>query len=99
MVMYAAKVAALFSQDHITTDPMTASVDAARCTGCMLCTQVCPFKAIGTQTLRNGRVVADVNESLCKGCGLCAAVCRPKAVDLRGFTNQQLFAEVTSLWQ
>jgi len=95
----AAKVAALFSQDHITTDPMTASVDAARCTGCMLCTQVCPFKAIGTQTLRNGRVVADVNESLCKGCGLCAAVCRPKAVDLRGFTNQQLFAEVTSLWQ
>lgn len=95
----AAKVAGLFSQDHITSDPMTANVDVARCIGCLLCTQVCPFKAIGTQTLRDGRVVANVNESLCKGCGLCAAVCRPKAVDLRGFTNQQLFAEVSSLWQ
>ncbi len=95
----AAKVGALFSQDHITTDPMTAAVDALRCTGCMLCSQVCPFKAIGPQTLRDGRVVASVNEGLCKGCGLCAATCRSKAIDLRGFTNQQLFAEVASLWQ
>ncbi|MEW6033413.1 MAG: CoB--CoM heterodisulfide reductase iron-sulfur subunit A family protein [Chloroflexota bacterium] len=95
----AVKAAALFSQDYITTDPMTAMVDISRCTGCLLCTQVCPFKAISTQALRDGRVVASVNEGLCKGCGLCAAVCRSKAIDLRGFTNQQLFAEVTSLWQ
>ncbi|MBI2858457.1 MAG: CoB--CoM heterodisulfide reductase iron-sulfur subunit A family protein [Chloroflexi bacterium] len=95
----AAKVCALFSQDHIVTDPMTAAVDTLRCTGCMLCSQVCPFKAISSQVLRDGRTVASVNEGLCKGCGLCAATCRPKAVDLRGFTNQQLFAEVASLWQ
>ncbi|MBI2957379.1 MAG: CoB--CoM heterodisulfide reductase iron-sulfur subunit A family protein [Chloroflexi bacterium] len=95
----AAKVAALFSQEYITTDPMTATVDLMKCTGCMLCAQVCPFKAIGSQTMRDGKVLANVNESLCKGCGLCAAACRGKAIDLRGFTNQQLLAEVTSLWQ
>lgn len=95
----AAKVGALFSQDFITTDPMTATVDALKCTGCLLCTQVCPFKAIGTQTMRDARVIASVNEGLCKGCGLCAAACRSKAIDLRGFTNQQLLAEVMSLWR
>lgn len=95
----AAKVAGLLSQEYITTDPMTASVDIARCVGCMLCVQVCPFKAISPQTGRDGRMTASVNEGLCKGCGLCAATCRSKAIDLRGFTNQQLLAEVTSLWQ
>ena len=95
----AAKVVALFSRDRITTDPMTALVDSSKCIGCLLCTQICPFKAIDMETLRNGRAVAVVNEGLCKGCGLCAAACRPKAVDLRGFTNQQLFAEVAALWE
>lgn len=95
----AVKVAALFSRDYITTDPMTSTVDISKCIGCLLCTQVCPFKAIEPETLRDGRVVASVNEGLCKGCGLCAAACRPKAIDLRGFTNEQLFAEVASLWE
>ncbi|MDP2744784.1 MAG: CoB--CoM heterodisulfide reductase iron-sulfur subunit A family protein [Dehalococcoidia bacterium] len=95
----AAKVSALFSQEMLTSDPMVASVDNARCIGCLLCVQVCPYKAIDTQVLRNGRTVALVNESLCRACGLCPAVCRPKAVNLRGFTNQQLLAEVNALWQ
>jgi heterodisulfide reductase subunit A len=95
----AAKVAALFSQEFLTTDPMVASVDQMKCGGCLLCTKVCPFKAIDTQVLRDGRTVAVVNESLCKGCGLCVASCRFGAANLRGFTQQQLLAEVTSLWQ
>lgn len=95
----AAKVAALFSQDMLITDPMTAIVDAMRCTGCLLCTEVCPFSAIDSQVTREKRTVAVVNESLCKGCGLCVAACRPGAVSLRGFTHQQLLAEVAALWQ
>ncbi len=95
----AAKVAALFSQEFLTTDPMVANVDQMKCGGCLLCTKVCPFKAIDTQVLRDGRTVAVVNESLCKGCGLCVAACRFGAANLRGFTQQQLLAEVTSLWQ
>jgi heterodisulfide reductase subunit A len=95
----AAKVAALFSQDFLTTDPMVAMIDQMKCGGCLLCTKVCPFKAIDTQVLRDGRTVAVVNESLCKGCGLCVASCRFGAANLRGFTQQQLLAEVTSLWQ
>ena len=95
----AAKVAALFSQDTLTTDPMVSQVDSMKCAGCLLCMEVCPFSAIESQTLKDGRTVASVNESLCKGCGLCVATCRSGNVNLRGFTLQQLLAEVNSLWQ
>jgi len=95
----AAKVAALFSQDTLTTDPMVSEVDPMKCVGCLICAEVCPFKAIEPQVLRDGRVVASVNESLCKGCGLCVATCRSGAVNLKGFTLQQLLAEVNTLWQ
>jgi heterodisulfide reductase subunit A len=94
----AAKVAALFSQDELTTDPTTARVNSARCIGWLVCVDICPFKAIDTELTRDKRIVAVVNESLCKGCGLCMVGCRPKAVDLRGFTSQQILEEVNSLW-
>ena len=93
----AAKVAALFSQDFLVTDPMVAAVDQVKCSGCLMCTKVCPFKAIDTKVLRDGRTVAVVNESLCKGCGLCVATCRFGAANLRGFTQQQLLAELEQI--
>jgi heterodisulfide reductase subunit A len=95
----AAKVTALFSQDTLTTDPMTAVVDPIRCIGCLMCADMCPFHAIEPEVTRDGRTIAAVNESLCKGCGLCVASCRSGSANLRGFKQQQLLAEVTSLWQ
>jgi heterodisulfide reductase subunit A len=87
----------LFSQESIEAEPMTSIVDITRCTGCLLCQQVCPFQAIEAETLRDGRTVASINESLCKGCGICVAACRPGAVKLRGFSDQQILAEVMAL--
>ncbi len=87
----------LFSQESIEAEPMTSIVDNARCTGCLLCQQVCPFQAIEAQALRDGRTVASINESLCKGCGICVAACRPGAIKLRGFSDQQILAEVMAL--
>jgi heterodisulfide reductase subunit A len=84
----------LFSQEAIEAEPMTSIVDIARCTGCLLCRQVCPFQAIEAETLRDGRTVASINESLCKGCGICVVACRPGAINLRGFSDQQILAEV-----
>lgn len=95
----AAKVAGMFSNDFLTTDPMVSAIDQTKCSGCLFCNDVCPFGAIGPQKTRDGRTVSVVNESLCKGCGLCVAACRFGAANLRGFTQQQLLAEVVSLWQ
>jgi len=93
----AVKVVGLLSQDTLTTDPMTSIVDPAKCVGCFMCEDVCPFSAIYRETTRDGRPVAIINETLCTGCGLCVASCRPGAIDLHGYTNQQLLAEVVSL--
>lgn len=87
----------LFSQEAIEAEPMTSVVDIARCAGCLLCRQVCPFQAIEAETLRDGRTVASINESLCKGCGICVVACRPGAIKLRGFGDQQVLAEVMAL--
>jgi heterodisulfide reductase subunit A len=87
----------LFSQESIEAEPMTSIVNIARCTGCLLCRQVCPFQAVEIETLRDGRTVASINESLCKGCGICVAACRPGAIKLRGFSDQQILAEVMTL--
>jgi len=95
----AAKVAALFSQEFLSTDPMVSAIDQMKCSGCLLCNDVCPFAAIGPEQTRDGRTISVVNESLCKGCGLCVAACRFGAANLRGFTQQQLLAELVSLWQ
>ena len=72
----------LFSQESIEAEPMTSIVDIARCTGCLLCRQVCPFQAIEAEILRDGRTVATINESLCKGCGICATECPRKAINM-----------------
>jgi len=93
----ASNVLILFSQDAIDAEPMTSVVDVTKCTGCLLCQQVCPFQAVETQTLRDGRTVSSINESVCKGCGICVAACRPGAIKLRGFSDQQILAEVMTL--
>ncbi|MBI2934910.1 MAG: CoB--CoM heterodisulfide reductase iron-sulfur subunit A family protein [Chloroflexi bacterium] len=91
-----AKVIGLLSQDTITTEPLTATIDASRCSGCLLCVQVCPFKAIDMVPM-GGKDIAVVNEGLCKGCGLCVAACRSTAPSLRGFTDAQILSEITAL--
>ena len=93
----AENVLKLFSHDVIDAEPMSSIVDITRCSGCLLCVQVCPFKAVEAETMWDGRTVASINESLCKGCGICVTACRPGAIKLRGFSDQQLLAEVMAL--
>ncbi|MFH1383160.1 MAG: FAD-dependent oxidoreductase [Chloroflexota bacterium] len=95
----ASRAATILVKASASAEAVVCAVRPELCSGCLLCTQVCPFKAIDTQVLRDGQTVAVVNESLCKGCGLCNATCRTKAINLRGFTNQQLLSEVMSLWR
>ncbi|MFC1899636.1 4Fe-4S binding protein [Chloroflexota bacterium] len=95
----ASKVLELLSKEYLLTDPMTSVVDPLKCVGCLLCQEICPFKAVESEVTRDQRTIAKVNESLCKGCGLCSAACRSGAMNLPGFTSQQVLAEVASLWR
>jgi heterodisulfide reductase subunit A len=104
----AAKVAALFSQNELTREPVVAVVHRtapplySTCVGCFLCQSICPYQAIEREEIRGreGQViktVAKINAGMCQGCGTCVAACRSKSIDLEGFTNEQVYAEVMAL--
>jgi len=104
----AVKVAALFSNDELTREPLIAVVNRqappvfSSCVGCFLCESVCPYQAIEHEEIknRNGEIIktiARVNDGLCQGCGTCVALCRTKAIDIQGYSNQQVYTEVMAL--
>lgn len=102
------KVAALFSKDELTREPVIAVVNRSAppvfstCAGCFMCQSVCPYQAIEKEEIktRDGKlikVVSKINEGLCQGCGTCVALCPSKSIDLQGFTNEQIYAEIMAL--
>jgi heterodisulfide reductase subunit A len=104
----AVKVAALFSKDQLTREPLVAVVNRtsppmySTCVGCFLCQTVCPYQAIEQEDIktRDGKIIkslARINEGLCQGCGTCVALCRSKSIDLYGYSNQQVYSEVMAL--
>ena len=52
-----------------------------RCTGCWLCLEVCPEKAL---TKNQEREVASLDRARCTNCGECVEVCYPGALKLAG---------------
>ncbi|MHB9112807.1 MAG: 4Fe-4S dicluster domain-containing protein [Thermoleophilia bacterium] len=93
----ASKVLGLLSRGELETSPMVAAVNQMRCTGCFKCRDVCPYGAIETVELRDGREVASVIDSLCQGCGVCNVACPPAVISLKGYTDSQLIAETMEL--
>lgn len=62
-------------------------VDAAECTGCGKCTEVCPVEAMGQVSAGDPhhpkRRKARLDPSVCLGCGVCVRVCTRRAIRLR----------------
>jgi len=94
----ASKVAALFSQDELTREPLIAVVHRtappiySSCVGCFICQSACPYQAIEKEEIRTRdgkliKTVAKVNPGLCQGCGTCVALCRSKSIDLQGYSH------------
>ena len=81
---------------QVTLEPFTASIQAERCSGCLVCVNTCPYQAIEAVQL-NGHQVAHVNEIICKGCGTCVAACPSGAARQLGFTSEQVMAEISAI--
>ncbi len=71
--------------------PITATVDADRCSGCRVCIRVCPYKAVSFDAEKE---VSSVNEALCQGCGTCVAACPAGAMNGNHFTAGEILAEI-----
>ncbi len=90
----AAEVLVMISRGKVEVEAATAVVDERICSGCQVCTLVCPYSAIDFD---DQKMVCRVNEALCKGCGACVGGCPSDAIDLKHYTNEQIVAQMEGL--
>jgi heterodisulfide reductase subunit A len=90
----AARVLGRIQQKEIALEPVRASIDEARCSGCRICNNLCPFNAI---LFHEDRAVSEVNAALCQGCGTCVAACPAGAISGTGFSNEQVLSQIEGL--
>jgi heterodisulfide reductase subunit A len=85
----AARAATILTKESLQAEGKVSEIRKERCSGCGLCVEVCPYKAIELDEVEK---VAVINEALCKGCGACVSSCRANAIDLKGFKDEQILA-------
>jgi heterodisulfide reductase subunit A len=90
----AARVLGRILQKEIALEPVRAIIDEAKCSGCRICNDLCPYKAI---LYHEDRAVSEVNPALCQGCGTCVAACPAKAIAGTGFSDEQVLAQLEGL--
>jgi heterodisulfide reductase subunit A len=90
----AARVMGKIQQKEVTMEPIRATVDQDKCSGCRICNNLCPFNAI---SFHEDRAVSEVNPALCQGCGTCVAACPAGAISGTGFSDEQVLSQIEGL--
>lgn len=90
----AARVIGKIQQKEITMEPVRASIDQDKCSGCRICNNMCPFNAI---LFHEDRMVSEVNPALCQGCGTCVAACPAGAISGTVFSDQAILSQIDGL--
>jgi heterodisulfide reductase subunit A len=90
----AARVLTYIDRGEITLEPVRASINEMKCSGCRICNNLCPFNAI---LFHEDRLVSEVNAALCQGCGTCVAACPAGAISGTGFSNEQILSQIEGL--
>lgn len=90
----AARVLGRIMRGEIELEPVRASVEEAKCSGCRICNSLCPFNAI---TFHEETLVSEINAALCQGCGTCVAACPAGAITGTVFSDAQVMAQIEGL--
>jgi heterodisulfide reductase subunit A len=90
----AARVMTKILQKEVELEPIRATVNEVKCSGCRICNNICPFNAI---SFIDSLAVTRINPALCQGCGTCVASCPAGAISGTGFSNEQIFAQIDGL--
>jgi heterodisulfide reductase subunit A len=90
----AARIQGMITTGKVKIEPVVASIDEERCSGCRICNDLCPFNAID---YLEDKQVSTINSVLCKGCGTCVAACPAQAITGAHYNNQQILAELQGL--
>jgi heterodisulfide reductase subunit A len=89
-----ARVLSTIARREVSLEPIRASIDEERCSGCRICNNMCPYHAID---FIDDVGVSRVNPALCKGCGTCVAACPSQVINGAHFTFNQLIAEIDGI--
>jgi len=87
----AARALAMVTKGSVEIEAAIAVIDEEKCSGCKICSDLCPYGAI---SFDEEKLVSRVNEALCKGCGVCVAACPSGAIKGKHFTTEQIMAEL-----
>ncbi|MGZ6260736.1 MAG: 4Fe-4S binding protein, partial [Candidatus Limnocylindrales bacterium] len=90
----ASRILGRIQQKEMALEPIRASVDETRCSGCRICNDLCPYNAI---VFHADRMVSEVNAALCQGCGTCVAACPAGAMSGTGFSDHQILRQIEGL--
>ena len=90
----AARALGKIQQKEVAMEPIRASINADKCSGCRICNTLCPFNAI---LFHDDKMVSEVNPALCQGCGTCVAACPAGAISGTGFSDHQIMAQLEGL--
>jgi heterodisulfide reductase subunit A len=93
----ASRAVTLLARKNISVSGMVAYANAAICSSCGVCLEICPYSA--PAFIQKGPFTgrAEINPVLCKGCGLCVSSCRSGALNLKGFEEGQIMAMINEL--
>jgi heterodisulfide reductase subunit A2 len=92
----AARVMGVIAQQTVMMEPVKASIDSERCSGCRICNNLCPYSAIAFHAEQN---VSEVVTALCQGCGTCVAACPSAAISGAHYTHEQIMSQIKGiLW-
>jgi heterodisulfide reductase subunit A len=89
----ASRVVTLLGKGIVELEPICASINKELCSGCRICTALCPYGAV---SFNEADKSAEVNQLLCQGCGTCVAACPAQAIEGPHFTDEQIMAEIES---
>jgi heterodisulfide reductase subunit A len=90
----AARVLSLIGQGEVQIEPIRATIDEDRCSGCRICNNLCPYNAID---FIDDLEVSRVNAALCKGCGTCVAACPSQIIAGQHYTYESIMAQIEGL--
>jgi len=90
----AARVLGMITRGTVLIEPIVATINEDKCSGCRICNNLCPYSAI---EFLEDKDVSYINAALCKGCGTCVAACPSQAISGAHFSNEQIFSEIGGL--
>ncbi len=90
-----AQIMSFLSRDTITLEPFIARIDEDICSGCGICSYVCPYNAISILDT-DGTKKAKVDEGNCRGCGVCVSACPVGAIRIPNVAPDHIVFQVMS---